>query len=176
MSFLNENFLYQNPVRQSVSSPKKKKRKYSSDTQQQQQTDNTNISIIDRVLDFSKYDKNTGVYTLCRDWLHATTTPSDPTNTAFKQTKSFSQTESSALANDIKSLPLPKNVQKVERRQQIIKSSDDMETSALNADDLLRMHLIRWKAIRREFLARYITDNLSHKESYDILKNIYEDS
>ncbi len=65
-------------------SPKKKKRKYSVDgcnsntngTNNSQST-NFSISIIDRVLDLNKYDKNTGLYTLARDWINATTSISD---------------------------------------------------------------------------------------------------
>jgi hypothetical protein len=177
MSFLNENFLYHNPIRHAVSSPKKKKRKYSTETSQQQHSDHTSINIIDRVLDFSKYKKHTGLYTLCRDWLHATTSTSDPPSTSFKQGKSFGKTETSASANDIKSLPLPKNALKKERKKQMRKSNDDMETGGMsNTDDLLKSHLVRWKAIRRECMVCYKNDSLPYKESLDILKSIYEDS
>ena len=34
---------------------------------------NKTINIIDRVLDLSKYDSQTSVYTLSRDWINATT-------------------------------------------------------------------------------------------------------
>lgn len=65
-------------------SPKKKKRKYSGDSfisntngTNISQGSNFSISIIDRVLDLNKYNQNTGLYTLARDWINATTSISD---------------------------------------------------------------------------------------------------
>lgn len=81
--------------RKSVLSPKKKKRKYSVDNNntinnlslannssslssnransESNTATNKTFNIIDRVLDLSKYNKDTGLYTLSRDWINATT-------------------------------------------------------------------------------------------------------
>lgn len=71
--------------RRSISSPRKKRRKYSNESLNGTSNDTggqchvlsrnqtNNISIIDRVLDLNKYDSNTGLYSLCRDWINATT-------------------------------------------------------------------------------------------------------
>lgn len=78
-----------NNSRRSISSPRKKRRKYSNESLNGasnssggqcnvlSRNQTNNISIIDRVLDLNKYDGNTGLYSLCRDWINATTSVSD---------------------------------------------------------------------------------------------------
>jgi hypothetical protein len=178
MSFINENFLY-SPIRHSVSSPKKKKRKYSSEINQQHQTDNTNINIIDRVLDFSKYKKNTGLYTLCRDWLHATTNASDLDNTnSAKQVKQSSRMENkSTSSNDITLLPMPTRLpHRTERIKPKARPNDNIDLTDLSGDDLLKLNLLHWKSVRKEYMVFCKNDNLAYKESFDVLKSIYEDT
>lgn len=196
-------------------SPKKKKRKYNIDSvatninvqqhnlNNQRSNNNLSINIIDRVLDLSKYDKNTGLYTLSRNWINATTSINDSKNNDHLINKNF--TSSTRLSNEdnndldsfyITSLPEPsvKDLNQIESINKInedieidIRSSEKSDIDIINSlnltsDDyliqthaLLKLHVNRWKSARKEWLNYYKKTNEPFKSSYDILKSIYED-
>lgn len=201
-----------NLERKSVLSPKKKKRKYSVDNNNlstganSSQSSNNKpnsaslnanktINIIDRVLDLSKYDRNTGLYTLSREWINATTSVSDKANSRklstpmeVEESKTKSGQESSFYVTE---LPGPIKVENQICTKQVnenikenIRSSEanDMDLiKSLNVDEimqthaLLKLHVNRWKQARKEWVNYYNNTNVPYKNSYDTLKSIYEE-
>lgn len=209
--------------RKSVQSPKKKKRKYSVDgnansfanpnasgVNQGHQSHhngsflhgnsasaNQTINIIDRVIDLGKYDKNVGLYTLCRDWINATTS----INPARSRSATNDSKNSPVDANtedensySITKLPEPVSSSKTTDLEEITKlnehiknnikcsESNDVELiKSLNVDEviqthaLLKLHVNRWKQSRKEWLNYYKKSNEPYKNSYDTLKSIFED-
>ncbi len=104
--------------------PRKKRRKYTNDpsniedfaentlvndedTNHQLANKYLNMSIIDRVLDFNKYNENTSLYSLCRDWINATASNRDNKiqqttgNNQSEEQEDIGQTESSYLINKL---------------------------------------------------------------------------
>ena len=173
---------FKNFERVSISSPKKKKRKHSGDNQQ---NDGTSINIVDRVLDFSKYKSNTVLYTLCRDWINATTTSvSSSTGRFNKQSKNdfnfdLTNDEISIKNKIIKSLPAPvadnkhESVARMEKKKVFSFNLNEFQNGEQQAV-LLRKNVEKWKNVRKESIKNFKAKNERYKESYDILKNIYE--
>lgn len=160
--------------RRSISSPRKKRRKYSNESlngtsngsgsgqcHALSRNQTNNISIIDRVLDLNKYDSNTGLYSLCRDWINATTSVSE-TNKVYQAMEVEEMGTSETSKNSgyfIKELPeaakdmdQPSICELNERIRVNIRSSQqsDMEViKALNVSDdqeiqthaLLKLHV-----------------------------------
>jgi hypothetical protein len=189
--------------RRSVSSPKKKKRKYSIDnasnecesiscnnpnTQRNNYLNNGSINIIDRVLDLTKYNKNTSLYALARDWLNA--------SNQIKQKPQKPQTSQEQVVNEdenyfVNKLPPPSSTQADisikelnERLDLNVRSTarNDLELiETLNVEDTIKSHALlklnvnRWKLVRKEWLRFYAEKNKPYKESYDILRSIYEE-
>lgn len=180
-------------------SPKKKKRKHSVDNcainsnranqSALKTTGNNTINIIDRVLDLSKYDKETGLYSLSRDWINATTMVSDIKNTNKESVISATDQQN----NDyfIYSLPGPNRDHKSqdirmlnEEIQKSIRSSEKSDLnliSSLNVDEymqthaLLKLHVNRWKQARNKWQSYYKDSNKAYEDSYCCLKSILED-
>ena len=196
--------------------PKKKKRKYSIEgsnnanfnfgSSNESMNNNLSINIIDRVLDLSKYNKETGLYTLCRDWINATTSLNDSTRTNSEQNKNnhFSKNNmdnSQKLSNSTESyddslfyiskLPEPQKmkeptIKSLNQNIQInIRGSEREDLNlieALNLNDemvqthaLLKLHVNRWKSVRKEWSKYYDKTNQPYRNSQDVLKSIYED-
>ncbi|CAF0841037.1 unnamed protein product [Brachionus calyciflorus] len=186
-------------------SPRKKRRKHSVDnlngnispsglsqnvSTTQQNQNQTTINIIDRVLDLSKYDKDTGLYTLTRDWMNATTLVNDSKllKKEFVQNDEPIRNENSYYINK---LPEPNKDQETmsidELNQDIkrnIKSSEKSDLDlidSLNVDEfmqthaLLKLHVNRWKQTRKKWLNYYSDSNRPYKNSYDCLKSIFEE-
>ena len=190
-------------------SPKKKKRKYSveapvnnqfvANTSSKQPSANLNINIIDRVLDLNKYDKNTGMYTLCRDWINATTSISEQPNVA---SSSLGSDEEKIVIDQadgtITQLPNPISSELIEGTDRIndlneniknkirLSEKNDLEllkSLNVNADDsvmqthaLLRIHVNRWRMVRKEWTNFYKDTNKPYQHSLNILKSIFEDN
>jgi hypothetical protein len=168
-------------------SPKKKKRKYSGGIHQH---DSGSINIVDRVLDFSKYKPNTVLYVLCRDWMNATTSLNTNNyqrsnkqlktelNENLDQTiKTSSASSSSYNKNSIKSLPAPIDIKneniEIVKRQSFDFNLNDFKSNG-DTKELLKMNIAKWKQVRKESIDNFNAENARYKESYDILKNIYE--
>jgi hypothetical protein len=205
-----------NLERRSVSSPKKKKRKYNIDSSNLTSTHNhpyvqcaayssTNktISIIDRVLDISKYKKEDSLYKLCREWMNASTnindssvktkTPSNRNIDEDNEEDEAAVTSKSSATEFVTKLPDPvkddeSESDKIKKLNQYIQEEirstqeADMELiKSLNLDEvieshaLLKLHVNRWKASRKEWINHYKETNKAYKESYDTLKEIFED-
>ena len=190
--------------RRFISSPKKKKRKYNIDNNASNECENSScnnpntarnnylnngsINIIDRVLDLTKFSKNTTLYTLAREWLNA--------SNQIKQKTQKPQTNQQQLVNEdetyfVNKLPPPSSTQTDfsieelnERLDRNVRSTarNDLELiETLNVDDTIKSHALlklnvnRWKLVRKEWLSYYAEKNRPYKESYDILKSIYEE-
>lgn len=182
-------------------SPRKKKRKYSITDNQQYEL--KNINIVDRVLDFSKYHENTGLYTLCRDWINATTcidssnlnnneitklnmylSSSQSLTNDSNKFKNQSNEDEINITNDdgsIRQLPIPKetDIKDVELFNNLIKKINDNDfnenVNVNNKNELLKSNLNRWKSVKNEWSNYYRRTGRKYKETYDILKNIYEE-
>lgn len=192
-------------------SPKKKKRKYSVDGLSAIQNETTNsqssnfsISIIDRVLDLNKYDQNSGLYTLARDWINATTSISD----SSKKTKMSDDTDGDKLMDVdhdlngqkneensyfINKLPNPlcdeqktsitalnENIKLSIRSSEstdidLIKTLNIKEDDSIKTHALLKLHMNRWKSARKEWINFYKETNKPYKNSLAILNSIIED-
>lgn len=164
-------------------------------------TQNLSINIIDRVLDLSKYKKNIGLYELSRNWINATTSINNNKNNnnndnlVNKSSINLMQQDSSY----VKSLPDPDcsiiinnekaKIQELNENIKLnIRSSEASDIELINSlsikpDDyliqthaLLKLHVNRFKAARKEWLNYYKKTNDAYKNSRDILKSIYEDS
>jgi len=192
-------------------SPKKKKRKYSVDglsaTQNgtnNSQSSNFSISIIDRVLDLNKYDQNTGLYKLARDWINATTSISD-SNKKVKMSddnhgdklmdvdidmNGQKNEESSYFINNLPNPLVDEKKPSIavlnENIKLNIRSSENsdidlIKTLNINEDDsiqthaLLKLHMNRWKSARKEWINFYNETNRPYKNSLTILNSIIED-
>ena len=162
-------------------SPKKKKRKYSAGIHQH---DSGSINIVDRVLDFSKYKPNTVLYVLCRDWMNATTSLNTNYQRPNKQSKQES-TETFDLLNtnksnknSVKSLPAPFDIKnenvEIVKRKTFDFNLNDFPLTSDDSKELLKTNVTRWKNVRKESIDNFNAENARYKESYDILKNIYE--
>lgn len=185
-------------------SPKKKRRKYSNDGQHinansqclsNNPTSNFNISIIDRVLDLNKYDKTTGLYTLCRDWVNATTSINDSVKqTTDENDEKMMEVDEVAdsyfitkLPEPIKENPLPITIKDLNESIKVnirVSEKSDLELiKALNVNEdetiqthaLLKLHMNRWKSARKEWVNFYAESNKPYKNSMDILNSILED-
>lgn len=197
-------------------SPKKKKRKYSVDNNaistniNQQSTSSSrfghhnsslSINIIDRVLDLSKYNQKTGLYTLSRAWINATTSLNSDTTTFNHKSsdlinKNFSTSDNITDDFYVTSLPEPdkqetNNSDKIKKLNENIEVNirsnekadmDIIDSLSLSSDDylmqthaLLKLHVNRWKSARKEWLNYYKKSNEAYKKSYNVLKGIYED-
>ena len=191
--------MYSNYGQNSNKSPKKKKRKHSventattspgSNRTNNVQT-NTTINIIDRVLDLGKYDKETSLYTLSRDWMNATTLVSD--SKPVKK-EGFINEETRKIDNPyyIYKLPEPiydqemltidqlnddikQNIRESERNDlELIKRLDVDEYMQTHA--LLKLHVNRWKQARGKWSYYYEETNKPYKNSYDCLKSLFEE-
>ena len=188
-------------------SPKKKKRKYSVEAPVSNQfvvnpppTANLNINIIDRVLDLNKYDKNTPMYTLCRDWINATTSISEQQPNVISTCLGSDEEKLIVDQADgtITQLPNPISSQLIEGADRIhdlneniknkirLSEKNDLEllkSLNVNADDsvmqthaLLRIHVNRWRMVRREWTNFYKDTNKPYQHSLNILKSIFEDN
>ncbi len=205
-----------NLERRSVSSPKKKKRKYNIDSSNittphnhpyvqcaAYSSTNKTISIIDRVLDISKYTKEDSLYKLCREWMNASTNINDSsvkTKTQYNSNLDEENEEDEAVVTSksptteyVTKLPDPvKNneneldkINKINQYiQEEIRSTQEADLELikrLNLDEvieshaLLKLHVNRWKAVRKEWMNHYKETNKAYKESYDTLKGIFED-
>lgn len=180
-------------------SPKKKKRKHSvenfaanankTDRSAAQAANNTTINIIDRVLDLSKYEKETSLYALSRDWINATTMVTD-----FKNSKKESDQEDQDQPNDenfVYKLPSPKQQshqldiadlnEEIKQSIRLSEKSDLELISSLNVDEymqthaLLKLHVNRWKQARNKWINYYRESNKAYKDSYCCLKSIFEE-
>ncbi|RNA42325.1 lin-37 -like protein [Brachionus plicatilis] len=180
-------------------SPKKKKRKHSVDNcaanaNRKNQSSgsgasNTTINIIDRVLDLGKYEKDTGLYTLSRDWINATTMVSD-----VKFAKKEPIQSDQGQRNDeyfIFRLPGPESQIQTQNIQELnedigktvrMSEKNDLDLIAsLNVDEnlqthaLLKLHVNRWKQSRSKWLNYYKSSNKAYKDSYQCLKSIFEE-
>jgi hypothetical protein len=107
---------YSNNSRRSIGSPKKKRRKYSNESLNVAWNSNNsalsrnqtnNISIIDRVLDIDKYNRSTGLYSLCRDWINATTSVSDCNRTVSMDTEEVEGGPEKERSYFVRELPRP---------------------------------------------------------------------
>jgi hypothetical protein len=179
-------------------SPKKKKRKYSISrhvfSNTAKNSVNFIVNIVDRVLDLNKYDSSTGLYTLCRDWINATSSIENSTNVKVQcfTDEKIDETESNEY--QIKHLPEPtkikissfdflnkninSNIRETEKNDfEIIKSLNLNEKNVfLETKALLRCHTNRWKLVRKEWKKLYKEENLAYKNSFDILQSIFEDN
>lgn len=179
-------------------SPKKKKRKHSVDNcavnsnradRSASIAGNNTINIIDRVLDLSKYDKETGLYTLSRDWINATTMVSETKNA----NKESIMSDTDQHNNDYFIYSLPGPISELQTQdirvlnediQKSIRTSEKSDLdliSGLNVDEyiqthaLLKLHVNRWKQARNKWLSFYKDSNRAYKDSYSCLKSILEE-
>jgi hypothetical protein len=189
-------------------SPRKKKRKYSSDNvasfssvnyfnseeaanTPQKSCNTKTANIIDRVLDLSKYNAETGMYTLTRDWMNANTIVNDKSKRTSLNSNEQMNTDDETESNSITKLPDPDATQTCITIDQLneeigneIRSgqANDMELiKSLNLDEfmethaLLKLHVDRWKSCRRKWITYYEQTNKPYKNSNDLLKSIYEE-
>ena len=191
MSTFNSNFTQSYFKNTDRNSPKKKKRKHSDINNYH---DSTSINVFDRVLDFSKYKSNTVLYVLCRDWINATTSVSssqrhskhfrndfndinfDLNNQIVNNTSGSNSVKT--LNSAIKSLPAPVDI-KTENVEILKKKTCNFDLNELingEKNELLKNNLARWKNVRKESIKNFHAENSRYKESYDILKNIYENN
>jgi hypothetical protein len=210
-------FNISNLERRSVSSPKKKKRKYNMDSSNltspqnhpyvycaAYSSTNKTISIIDRVLDISKYKKEDSLYKLCREWMNASTNINDTSIKTKNQSNQANMGEeneeeeeavvtSKLPADYVTKLPDPikdteselDKIKKLnEHIQQEIRSTQEADMELINSLNLnevieshalLKLHINRWRASRKEWMNHYRDTNKAYKESYDTLKGIFED-
>lgn len=192
----------QHDSRQRLSSPKKKRRKYSNETSAstsghslsssvgRTQTSNLNISIIDRVIDLNKYDKHTALYTLCRDWINATTsiavdstqpteeiidlgTHDTDTITALPDPVQDEITETMSIASLNERIRT--EIRASEKSDlELIKTLKVNNDDAIQTHALLKLHMNRWKSVRKEWVGFYAEKNRPYKNSLDILNTIFE--
>ncbi len=190
-------------------SPKKKKRKYNDGNQSSgnlqvyspttssgmipNKFNNRTINIIDRVIDLNRYNKNTGLYTLCRDWINATTSLNDmnkltPNSLQKKSEEKLSQENPNAitrlpdpLTNENQEIDIDFLNENIKLNVRANEKSDIDLIKTLNVDDviqthaLLKLHVNRWKLSRREWVNFYANQNKAYQNSYETLKSIYED-
>ena len=191
-------------------SPKIKKRKYNDGNQSggnlqvyspttssgiiPNRFNNRTINIIDRVIDLNRYNKNTGVYTLCRDWINATTSLNDankltPNSLQKKNEEKLSQENPNFITRLPDPLPNVENQQidvdylneNIKLNVRASEKSDIDLIKTLNVNEviqthaLLKLHVNRWKLSRREWLNYYAIQNKSYQNSYEKLKSIFED-
>ncbi len=152
-------------------------------------------NIVDRVMDIGKYSKNTPLYTMCRDWMNASTTLNEnPKQISPKQHES----KPSDNPNVVTSLPEPISslitsdeseydidiVQLNENIKVNIRSNEESDLDLikkLNVDEeiqthaLLKLHVNRWKLARREWFNYYNVKSKPYQNSYQTLKSIFED-
>ena len=162
------------------------------------------VNVVDRVLDVNAYTKDTPLYTMCRDWIHATdTVSSDPSKQSSPSSSASKQANAKLVENStfVTKLPDPVplnslqdntdsdeyNVDIEQLNENIkthIRSSEhtDLELiEKLNVDEviqshaLLKLHVNRWKAARREWFNYYAVQNRPYENSYHALKSIFED-
>ena len=141
---------------------------------------------------------------MCRDWIHATDTvsidpskQSSPSSSASKQANAKLADNSNAVTKLPDPIPLTSlqdsmdsdeyNVDIEQLNENIkthIRSSEhsDLELiEKLNVDEviqshaLLKLHVNRWKAARREWFNYYAVQNRPYENSYHALKSIFED-
>jgi hypothetical protein len=186
--------------------PKKKKRKYSVDNTpngsnpsaslSKRPNNNLSINIIDRVLDLSRYKSDTTLYALSRDWINATTETSAEHSAADT---SRLDTEPSMQKNDtfVYQLPDPIKEEKGSKEYMLtrlngnlkmIRDSEENDLELIkslnvNEDDsvtqthaLLRIHVNRWKNMRKEWTGFYQQSYEPYKNTTHLLRSIYEDS
>lgn len=157
-----------------INSPKKKKRKHSSDNQQDEIT---SVHIIDRVIDFSKYNNNTDLYLLARDWMHASESIGACNFNRSNKSSQFLTNDNNNNNQNVYSLPKPLIKAKLEPDlDDYCKKSFDFNLDQIECENenLLKENLKKWKSVRNEQLNFVKKENERYKESFDLLKSIYE--
>ena len=133
-----------------------------------------------------------------RSWINATTsvsTDSDSKTIQLANKSNNNDLDSNEGSNShfITSLPKPSRQEIVPSVEEInekiktnIRTSENFDMDIINSlnvspDDsiqthaLLKLHVNRWKATRKEWINYYKATNESYKNSYDLLKSIYEE-
>jgi hypothetical protein len=99
-------------------------------------------------------------------------------NENLDQTINTSSASSSSYnKNSIKSLPAPIDIKneniEIVKRQSFDFNLNDFKSNG-DTKELLKMNIAKWKQVRKESIDNFNAENARYKESYDILKNIYE--
>jgi hypothetical protein len=190
---------------QKALSPRKKKRKYSSDNNTASfATANSfdmigvgsagsaarghpkqTTSIVDRVIDLSKYDSKTGLYTLTRDWMDVprTANPVSGQQTSTASTDDSFVTSLPGPIRDETTACITIEQLNAEIGKQIRSGqADDLElikslnlNEAMETRALCKLHVGRWKSCRRKWIDYYEQSNRAYKNSSDLLKSLYEE-
>jgi hypothetical protein len=174
----------------------------SSGSNNNKNNNNRTVNLVDRVIDISKYTQNTTLYTMCKDWTNASGTINQKTQSSpIKKDILDSTTASTANSNTmITKLPDPValnhldedfnefNVSIGELNDNIkvnIRSSEESDLDLikqLHVDDinlethaLLKLHVNRWKLVKREWFNYYNLQSKPYQNSYETLKSIFED-
>lgn len=133
-----------------------------------------------------------------RSWINAATSISTDTNikaiqSANKSNNNDLNSSESSNSYYITNLPQPLRQEIIisvedvnEKIKTNIRTSESFDMNIINSlnvspDDLiqthalLKLHVNRWKATRKEWIKYYKATNESYKNSYDLLKSIYEE-
>ena len=155
------------------------------------------VNIIDRLVDVDKLKADKSLYALTREWLLASTSiqaGKNESNSMQQQKQSDDDDEGDGEEDLITKLPEPLSlsceptVKEMNEEIRIsIRSTDANDLnliSSLNLSpskrelethELLRLHVNRWKATKKEWIKYYEATNLRSRASYDLLKSLYEE-
>ena len=162
------------------------------------QISNKPANIVDRVLDLSKYNTETGLYTLTRDWINASASVNNnkcetSNNSVETNISDPMNMESDNATGFITCLPDPEPLgdqdtleidllnEQIKKEIRVNQNADLEILDALNLDDfstshaLLKLHVDRWKQCRRKWISYYEQTNRPYKSSLDTLKSIFEE-